>query len=434
MNRLLELKQQRAVVIDRAKALNQKAADEKRTLTSDEATSFETMWTEIRGFNATIDALDKEGQMDAAISRTRERHQEQEQRDIRDGKKKPQDSEERRRAFHLWLRGGMEIVPNELRKELTPGNQFSADFTQNGGGEFRTNAAQSELTGNLGGFVVPQGFYAQVQEALLYYNGVMQAGPTIIDTSMGNDLPVPTDNDTSNMGTELAESSPISYVTIPFGQVILKAFKYSSNGILVPIELLQDAGVDIEAHVIKKIGIRMGRILNLRFTSGSGSGQPRGLLADAPAGVTTTGGQTTSVIYDNIVDLKYSVNKSYRTNAKWMLNDTTLQALLKLKDQNLRPLILDYLTTLQAGEPEQLLGQPIIVNNDMPSMGAGNQFMLYGDFSNYWVRRVMNMMIMRLVERYADVGQVGFIAFMRYDGRMIDAGTHPIKALVNASS
>lgn len=433
MNRLLELKQQRAVVIDKAKALNELAATEKRLLSTDEKTSFETMWTEIRGFNGTIEALEQEAQMDTSIQVTRQRTVEREAREIRDGKKGV-DSPEKKRAFHLYLRGGMELVPHELRSELVPGNQFSADFHQNGGGEYRTNAAQSELTGNLGGFVVPQGFYAQVQEALLYYAGMLEAKPNIIDTTMGNDLPVPTDNDTANMGIELGESSPISFATIPFGQVILKAFKYSSNAVLVPIELLQDAGVDIEAHVIKKLGIRMGRILNLRFTSGTGSGQPRGVLLDSPAGKTTAGGQTTTVIYDDIVDLKYSVNKAYRTGAKWMMNDTVLQAILKLVDSNHRPLILDYLTTLQAGEPEQLLGQPIIINNDMPSLGAGNQFMLYGDFSNYWVRRVMNMMIMRLVERYADFGQVGFLAFMRYDGRMVDAGTHPIKALVNASS
>jgi HK97 family phage major capsid protein len=220
----------------------------------------------------------------------------------------------------------------------------------------------------------------------------------------------------------------------------MKAYKYSSRLILVPIELLQDAGVDIEAYVVKMLAIRLGRILNTHFTSGSGTSQPRGVLADAVTGKTGAGGQVTTIIYDDIVDLKYSVNRSYRGNGRWMMNDSTLQYILKIKDQNLRPLILDYLTTLQEGEPERLLGQPLIVNNDMPALGTtgspavGNQSLLYGDFSNYWVRRVMAMLLLRLVERFAEAGQVAFVAFLRMDGRMIDAGTHPIKAYVNPTA
>ncbi len=336
-------------------------------------------------------------------------------------------------VFRTFLRFGPAAVSAELRQHLIPGNQYAPNFRASEmPQEFR--AAQSELTGALGGYVGPQGFYPEVQTALKYYNGILQAGPTQITTSMGNDLPIPTSNDTSNEGQILGESSPETTLEIPFSQVIMKAFKYSTRLILVPIELLQDSGVDIQAYIVKQLGVRLGRITNRHFTVGTGTGQPRGVVIDATLGKAGTTGQTATVIYDDLVDLKYSVDRSYRQNGKWMMNDATLSYILKLKDQNLRPLILDYLQTLQAGEPEKILGQQLVVNPYMADMGVSAKSILYGDFSCYWVRWVMSLMMMRLTERYADAGQVAFLGFMRADGRMVDAGTHPLKYYQNAAS
>jgi HK97 family phage major capsid protein len=425
MNRILDLKQKRAAALTSAGAVLELAARENRATTAEENQTYDRAYAEALGFKETIDREERQTQVEKLVINSRQQRKEEQGAG---------DVDEQREAFIEHIRWGNEMDP-ELRSKLFVGSGSKLDF-----GKSEKRAAQSAVTGNVGGYVVPQGFYAEVITALKYYSGMMEVGPTIIDTSMGNDLPVPTSNDSSNTGAILAESSPETSLEIPFGQVIMKAYKYSSRLILVPIELLQDAGVDIEAYVVKMLAIRLGRILNTHFTSGSGTSQPRGVLADAVTGKTGAGGQVTTIIYDDIVDLKYSVNRSYRGNGRWMMNDSTLQYILKIKDQNLRPLILDYLTTLQEGEPERLLGQPLIVNNDMPALGTtgspavGNQSLLYGDFSNYWVRRVMAMLLLRLVERFAEAGQVAFVAFLRMDGRMIDAGTHPIKAYVNPTA
>lgn len=439
MNRLLQLKQDRAAVAEKAKLLNAKAGEEKRTLTGEEQTQFEAMWAEIRGYTATIEAIEKESQIDAMLLDKREARKDAGKGTPGGGPEVEQQSED----FRTWIRQGKDAFVNdpELRARMIKhiGNQNALDY--------RTGNPQSVVTGNLGEFTVPQGFYANVIEAMKYYAGMLEAGPYIVTTNSGNDMPVPTSDDTSQVGAIFAENTQITTQEIAFGQVIMKAYKYSSKIVLVPIELLQDSGVDIEAFIVKQLGTRLGRILNTHLTAGNGSGQPRGVLLDAVTGVTGPGttawsgggssGATGGIDYPSIVNVKYSVNRLYRVGAKFMCNDNTLAAILQIKDSNGRPLILDYLTTLQADEPEKLLGQPIIVNNDMPNLGSvgsplvGNQALLYGQFSNYWIRRVMGMIVMRLTERYADMGQVAFLAFLRTDGRMIDAGQHPIKAFVS---
>jgi len=434
MKRILELTQQRGQLAEQAKLLLKKSEDEKRALTAEESQQYSKLVEDIHALTRTITAITQEAEIESIVGNARD------QRRQLAAPGTAEEAEQRRRdAFGQLLRRGMyeSAVDEELREYLEPGRSGLLNFRLDQNDANRRperRAAQSELTGNLGGYIVPTGFWNQVIEALKWYGGVFEAGPTIITTAMGNDLDIPTENDTAIMGQELAESSPETTQEKTFGQVVMKAYKYSSRMILMPIELLQDSGVDIEGLIVRNLATRLGRIQNLRFTTGDGNGRPRGLLLDAAAGVVAGSGHVSDITYNNLVDLKYSVNRAYRRNAKWMFNDDTLVAILKIVDQNNRPLILDYLNTLQADEPERLLGQPIVINSDMPDLGASNKAILYGDFSNYWIRRVMALLMMRLTERYAEAGQVAYLGFMRTDGRMVDAGTHPIKYFQNAAS
>jgi HK97 family phage major capsid protein len=129
--------------------------------------------------------------------------------------------------------------------------------------------------------------------------------------------------------------------------------------------------------------------------------------------------------------LKHSVNRAYRQNAEWMFNDNTLLAIKKLTDSNNRPL---WSPGIAAGEPDRFDGDRYVVNDDMPDMAASAKPILYGDFSNYFIRDVLGIQLLRLSERYADYLQVGFIAFSRHDGLLADAGTNPVKHLLMAAA
>ena len=86
---------------------------------------------------------------------------------------------------------------------------------------------------------------------------------------------------------------------------------------------------------------------------------------------------------------------------------------------------------LAVNAPDTIMGYPYVINQAMASPVASTNptTMLFGDMQKYIIRKVKDMSVLRLNERYADFGQVGFISFMRIDGNLVDAGTHPINVL-----
>lgn len=308
--------------------------------------------------------------------------------------------------------------PGEIRIQLNP--DANAE-----------KRAQSVGTDTAGGHLVPTDFRRQLERSLLFFGGMRQARTTVIRTANGANLEIPTVDDTSNTGAILAENTQDSEQDVTFGQVILGAFKYSSKIVRVSVELLQDSAFDIGAFLGSALGERLGRIHNTHFTTGSGSGQPNGVVTASSVGKTGTTGQTTSVIYEDLVDLMISVDVAYRMNAEWMFSDNTLGKLMKLKDSDGRPL---WQAGVAVGQPDTILGKRYIVNNDVADMAASAKSILFGDFSKYWIRDVLDITVRRLVERYADFHQEAFVAISRTDGDLIDAGTDPIKHYANSAT
>lgn len=291
-------------------------------------------------------------------------------------------------------------------------------------------AAQSVGTNSAGGFTVPEGFLPNLERALLDYGGMRQAA-TILRTATGNDLPMPNTNDTGNTGALLAENTQDSEQDLTFSVTTLNAYKYTSRIIRVSKELEQDSAFNIGSEIGSACGIRLGRIMNTHATTGTGSSQPNGLATAATAGVTAAA--TSAITHDELLDLKHSVDPAYRRNgmSSWMFNDATLLALKKLKDADNRPL---WQAGIAVGEPDRLDGDTYIINQDVADIGASARSVLYGYLSKYMIREVLGVTLVRMVERYADYHQTGYVAIMRFDGDLRDAGTNPVKCLVQAAS
>lgn len=298
------------------------------------------------------------------------------------------------------------------------------------GGRKEIQAAQGVGSSGAGGAIVAPAFSNRLEKALLFFSGMMQSGE-VMTTETGVDLPWPTVNDTTQQGAILAENAQIAAQDVTFSSVTLHAYKYTSKLIAVSWELLQDAAFDIEGMVADLAGERLGRILNNHFTVGSGSSQPNGAVTAASSGKVGTTGQTTSVIYDDLIDLIHSVDIAYRAGSKFMLSDSALKAVRKLKDSQNRPL---WEPSVQAGQPDTLLGYPVVINNDVAVMAANAKSILFGDFSRYKIRRVRDIQLVRLNERYADNLQTGFFAYARFDGNLINAGTNPLKYYANSAT
>jgi HK97 family phage major capsid protein len=179
------------------------------------------------------------------------------------------------------------------------------------------------------------------------------------------------------------------------------------------------------------LGERIGRIQNDHFTTGSGVSQPNGLLTAATDSAVTTV-STTLISYDEMVNLEHSVDPAYRPGAKWMFHDGALKALKKVKalqysgDTTGLPI---WLPGLAVNAPDTILGYPYVVNQSMSTPATTVKSVLFGALNKYIVRDVRDITLVRLNERYADYHQVGFLAFARSDGDLLDAGTRPVKYL-----
>jgi len=296
------------------------------------------------------------------------------------------------------------------------------------GAERRAAMSTSDGTG---GETIPEGFVSNFETALLAYGGVRKVA-TVLRTDKGNALPWPTTNDTGNKGALIAESTADAEQNVATSSITLNAYKYTSKIIKVPAELLEDSAFDLVSFCGERCGERVGRITADHFTTGTGSAQPNGIVTASTAGKTAA--SATAIAANELIELLHSVDPAYRGQPGfgWMFHDNVLLYIRKLKDDDGQYL---WQPGMRADVPDTLYGYPYTINQSMASsIAASAKTVLVGLLKKYIVRDVRSLRLKHLKERYAEYDQEAFIAYSRHDGELLDAGTHPVKHLIQKSS
>jgi len=301
--------------------------------------------------------------------------------------------------------------------------------------EQRTNVQSTTTTG--GGFTIPKDFRAELEIAQKYFNPFnREEGFDVFTTATGRDLPFPATNDTGNKGTKLAESTDAETgsTAVAFAQPItMKAYKYKSDLLRIPYELIEDSEFDIMQVITDLLGERLGRGRSYAFTKGAGSTDVHGIdtKIKATAALQVLPASNTGLVRTDILNLIYSVDRAYRgmPGAKLMFNDAILKhiASLTIGTGDDRPL---WQPSMVGGVPATVEGVPYIINNNMDgTLVKTSLTMIYGDMSKYKIRMVNDIRVKVLTERYGEFDQTGIVLFERIDGQLLDAGTNPIKGL-----
>lgn len=276
----------------------------------------------------------------------------------------------------------------------------------------------STTTGSQGGYAVPTLVAGEVINLIKGYKG-MRTVASKLTTDGGNDLGYPTSDGTSETGEQLAQNASASSSDPSLGTVPVPTYIYGSKIIAVPMELLQDAQVDIVAFVTQRLAERIGRIQNTKFTIGTGSGEPNGLVTAATVGKTGTTGQTLTILYDDMADLAESVDEA-QTEPGWMMSQSMRKVVRKLKDTSGRPIWVPALT--DTGRP-MLMEYPVYINNDMPVPAANAKSLAFGNLASYLVRDTLQVTFFRFDDSpYRSKAQVGFLARARAGGNLLDSG------------
>ena len=386
MKKILELREKRAKAWEAAKVFLDSKRGEDGFLSAEDTAAYERMEQEVVDLGKEIERLERQAAIDAELNKPVSEPITNKPNNNPDGEEKKGRATDRYKKT-FW---------NAMRRK----NFYDVE-----------NALQVG-TDSEGGYLVPDEFEHTLVEALEEEN-FFRSIATVIRTSSGDrKIPVVATKGTASW---IDEEGAYPESDDSFGQVSIGAYKVATM-LKVSDELLNDSVFDLEAYISKEFGRRIGTKEEEAFFTGDGKGKPTGIFnaaGGASDGVTTA---AASITFDDVMDLFYALKSPYRRKAVWVLNDTTVKALRKLKDNNGSYI---WQPSVQAGQPDMILNRPYHTSAYVPEVAAGAKVMAFGDFSYYWIADRQGRSFKRLNELFAANGQVGFLASQRVDGKLI---------------
>lgn len=268
--------------------------------------------------------------------------------------------------------------------------------------------AQNELQSGSDGydsFILPDDFRAKFNAALAKDNLFRRLATVIQMSSPEGTIQAVTSTGTAAWtpdGTAIVESADT------FTQFTIKSFKLASLSRLKE-SFVNDMNFDLEKYLFKEFTRRFGRSEEAAFINGNGETQPSGIIGSGEVGITTT--SASSITYDEVIKLYFSLKPEHREKAVFLMHDETALMLRTLKDT-----AGNYLWN---ASDNTIFGKPVVTSIHMPTIAAGAKPIAFGDLSYYWIIERQLLSVKRLKELYAVVGQIGFSAFERLDGRLI---------------
>lgn len=146
-------------------------------------------------------------------------------------------------------------------------------------------------------------------------------------------------------------------------------------------QLLADSGGAAEAEVRLALAEDFGQKEGLAFVKGAGNLQPEGIMSNAGVGYTPSGNASTlgTNPADLLISHMYALPAAYRARGTWLMNGSTLATIRKLKDGTTGVYL--WQPSYAAGQPETILGRPVVEIPDMDDIGAGKEPILFGDIA-----------------------------------------------------
>lgn len=379
MSKLTELQTKRAKIWQQAKDFLDEKHQESDVLSTEDNATYEKMEADVVSLGKEIDRLTKQMEIDN----------------------------------QLKMPTSQPLTTNPATDKQNIITNYSQDFWNLMRGQAPVTNALKEGTDPDGGYLVPDEFEKQLIQKLHEAN-ILRSISNVIQTNSGeHKIPVVATEGTASW---MEEEAAYTESNTQFSQVSLGAHKLGTL-IKVSEELLNDSAFDLMGYLSEEFGRRLGDAEEKAFLTGTGSGQPTGMLNDTTgATLGSTAKSSTDINFDDLIDLFYSLRAPYRKNAVFIMNDDTVKAVRKLKDKNDQYI---WQPSVQAGQPDRILNCPVLTSQYMPTLAASNKPVLFGDFNYYWIADRQGRTFKRLNELYAVTGQVGFLGSQRVDAKVI---------------
>lgn len=385
-----ELFAKRANLWENAKDFLNTHQDENGLMSAEDAATYDKMEADIQDYTAQIERMERQAKIDAQMSAWN--------------------------GSPLIGAPGAGTRQPEARTGIASDN-YAEDYNCYLRGRALVHNVMSEGVDANGGYLVPTEFERQIVTAL-DENNVVRSVANVIKTAAERKIPVAASHVAAQW---TAENGAYTESNATFAQKAIDAYKETALA-KVSIELLQDSMFSVEAYLANEFGRAFGILEEEAFCVGTGTGQPTGIFNaydnNAPVGgeINVITGTSGAVKGDDLISLVYALKAPYRKNAKFLMKDSSVAEIRKLKDGNG---VYMWQPSLQAGQPDKLLGYDLLTSAYAPEIAANALPVAFGDFHSYWISDRSGITIQRLNELYSANGQVGFIATKRCDGKTI---------------
>lgn len=432
------INEQRQKAWEEGKALLDRALADGRPLTAEENEQSRKIDDDIMRYDNTRDALVRSDK----AQREREEINEEFQRTSTPTERNEAQQRDRFAVESFFRRSLGEGGLDRLEVDLQPvARAYDAYYRQGARGEeFRLIAGDTGASG--GSLTIPTQVASTVYQFMTASVAMRRMNTTVLTTDSGNALVFPRVG-THSVATQVASQATAFAGTDPIlSTMTLNAFD-AGELVYVGNDMLEDTGVDLLAFVGRQIGRAIGQLTAQWYVSGTGSGQPQGVMtagAAGAAGTVATGGSLilgpSGQVLEKLIDVQYSVADSYRINgAEWLMRDLTGAVVRKIRDGaggTVGQFVWQPSPTvgLIGGQPDTFLGDPVYFDPNVASMASDAAVVAYGDFSAYYIRDIRGFRLQRSDDLAFDKNQAAFRGILRTDGDLID--THAISLLHQA--
>lgn len=376
MTNLQNLIEKRAKAWEGAKAFVESKKDKDGLLKDEDVQTYNEMEAKIAQFSSEIERVSRMEQMEKELSKP--------MNTPLTGKpmaEKMQSEKEQKNAMHKdamlkALRSNFRQVDNILQEKV------DAD----------------------GGYLVPEEYDSRLIQSLEGENIMRQLGHTLT-TSGDHKINIAA---TTPAAAWIDEGGQLTFGEATFKQALLDAHKLHV-AIKVTEELLYDSAFNLENYILEQFGKALANAEEDAFLNGDGTGKPTGVFHQTNGGTYLT--EVATLKADDIINLIHALKRPYRKGAGFILNDKTIAAIRKLKDNNGAYM---WQPSYQVGEPDRLLGYPVYTSQFAPENKIA-----FGDFSYYNIGDRGTRSFKQLTELFAGNGMIGFVAKERVDGKLI---------------
>ena len=366
---LKKLMEQRAELQKSLDAVLSAAKTEERAMNAEETAEFDRIESEIKAIDTTIKA------------------------------------EERARNI-----GSIQIPEVKTKEEME--ERAFADYVTGKVTELRAGEQNISMANN--GAIIPTTIANKIIKAVKDRCPIL-AGATIYNVKGNLKVPVwgkanTTHDITAGYQTEFTDITADSgkFTSVDLGGYLVGAL------VLVGKSVENNATFDVVGFIVNQIADEVSAFLSKELLNGTGSSAMQGALNTSTS---LTASSATAITADELIELQSKVKQVYQVNACWTMHPDTFLAIKKLKDGNNRYLLQD---NVSGAFPYMLLGKPVYLDDNMPTIAASAKAILYGDYSGFSVNFRENISVEVLREKYATQHAIGVCSWCEVDSKITD--------------